>query len=432
MVQIFNTANNNLDKIKSVIHQLGAEAITDVIRDVKEIITSVKKEGDKAILAYTNKFDHTNAFSISELKVSTQGIEEAYNRCSEDLVTSLEIAAKRIESYHKKQLPQNFDLVDEIGVRLGNIWQPIQNIGLYVPGGKASYPSTVLMNSIPARVAGVKNMVMVVPAPYGKLSDAVLAAAKICGITEIYKIGGAQAIAALALGGNSIPIVDKIVGPGNAYVAAAKRELSNIVGIDMIAGPSEILVVADKSINPSWIAADLLSQAEHDENAQAILITNDASYANHVINEVEQHLSALGRIDIAKKSWTNKSVIIIDNDFKNTANLINYIAPEHLELASDEAQSLLPEIYNAGAIFLGNYTPEAIGDYIAGPSHVLPTSGTARFASGLSVYDFLRRISLISCDKESFLHLAEHTACLADAEGLEAHALSVRIRTNKL
>lgn len=345
------------------------------------------------------------------------------------MIRGLELAANRIASYHQKQLPQSFDYIDEIGVRLGNIWKPIKVAGLYVPGGTANYPSSVLMNAIPAKIAGVKELVMTTPAPHGKINPAVLAAARIAGVTEIYKIGGAQAIAAMALGGNSVPNVDKIVGPGNAYVAAAKRELSNIIGIDMIAGPSEILVVADKNTNPRWIAADLLSQAEHDENAQAILITNEESYARLVITAVEEHLTILPRADIARKSWNNKGVVIVDANFTHTTDLINYIAPEHLELAIDNAEEMANMVINAGAIFLGRYAPEAIGDYMAGPSHVLPTSGTARFSSGLSVYDFLKRTSLIGCSLEAFMNLAPAAACLADSEGLQAHALSLRIRS---
>jgi histidinol dehydrogenase len=428
VVKFFNTKTSGLGIIKEVVHGLGISAISEAIPAVRNIISDVKKNGDAAIVKYTNQFDHINASGIAELKVTTSEIETAIKSCPQELLQALEFAAKRIEAYHVKQMPVSFDDIDEQGVRLGNIWKPIKVAGLYVPGGTASYPSSVLMNAVPARVAGVKELVMVTPAPGGNLNPAVLAAAKIAGVTEIYKIGGAQAIAALALGGNSVPTVDKIVGPGNAYVAAAKRELSNIVGIDMIAGPSEILVVADNKTYPHWIAADLLSQAEHDENAQSILITDDEAYANAVIDAVEQHLSLISRADIARRSWENKGVVIVDEGFKNLLELINYIAPEHLELAVDNASEVAAQVTNAGAIFLGRYTPEAIGDYTAGPSHVLPTSGTARFASGLSVYDFLKRISLIGCTQEAFTRLAGATATLADSEGLGAHALSIRIR----
>ncbi len=428
MAKFFNTKTSGLAIIKEVVHELGISAISDAIPAVHSIISDVKQNGDAAIVRYTNQFDHVNVTSLAQLKVSEDEIENAVKACSKELLDSLEFAAERISAYHTKPMPQSFDYIDEQGVQLGNIWKPIKVAGLYVPGGTASYPSSVLMNAIPAKVAGVKEMVMVTPAPHGKLNPAVLAAAKIAGVTEIYKIGGAQAIAAMALGGNSIPIVDKIVGPGNAYVAAAKRELSNIVGIDMIAGPSEILVVSDNKTNPSWIAADLLSQAEHDENAQSILITDDEAYAHKVIAAVDEHLKTLPRAEIAHKSWKNKGVVVVDEGFRNMLELINYIAPEHLELALDNAAEIAAQVYNAGAIFLGRYTPEAVGDYTAGPSHVLPTSGTARFASGLSVYDFLKRVSLIGCTQEAFNRLAQATACLADSEGLGAHALSVKIR----
>lgn len=428
MAQLFNTKSSSLGIIKEMVHGLGISAISDALKVVPSIIRDVKANGDAAIVKYTNEFDHANVASIAQLKVTADEIEKAVKSCHKELLDSLEFSAKRIWDYHTKQMPQSFDYVDGQGVQLGNIWKPIKVAGLYVPGGTASYPSSVLMNAIPAKVAGVESMVMVTPAPYGKLNPAVLAAAKIAGVAEIYKVGGAQAIAALAIDGNSMPIVDKIVGPGNAYVAAAKRELSNIVGIDMIAGPSEILVVADSKTDPKWIAADLLSQAEHDENAQSILITDNEAYAAHVAMAVEEHLKTLPRAEIARKSWENKGVIVVDDGFKNMLELINYIAPEHLELAIDNASEVAAQVQNAGAIFLGRYTPEAIGDYTAGPSHVLPTSGTARFASGLSVFDFLRRISLIGCSQEAFNRLAPATACLADSEGLGAHALSIRIR----
>ncbi len=428
MVKVFNTKSTKLDVIMDVVHTLGTTAITNATASVRSIISDVKENGDAAIIKYTNQFDRLNIKSIEELKVTEQEINAAFNSCSKDLIAALEFAAKRIEAYHIKQMPADFDYIDDDGVRLGNLWKPLRIAGLYVPGGTATYPSSVLMNAIPARVAGVKELIMVTPTPDNLLNPAVLAAARIAGVTEIYKIGGAQAIAALALPGNSLPVADKIVGPGNAYVAAAKRELSSVVGIDMIAGPSEILVVSDNKTSPAWIAADLLSQAEHDENAQSILITDDENYANAVIAAAEEHLATLPRAVIARKSWENKGVVIIDPGFSNAIRLINHIAPEHLELAVDNAEEMAKEVTNAGAIFLGRYTPEAIGDYTAGPSHVLPTSGTARFASGLSVYDFLKRVSLIECTQASFLRLATHTANLADSEGLGAHALSVRVR----
>lgn len=430
MVKFFNVKSSGVAIVKEVVHGLGINAIADAVPAVRNIISDVKNNGDAAIIKYTAMFDRIDANSIQELKATQNEIDEAYNNCSKELISSLELAASRIEAYHKKQMPDDIDYIDEMGIRLGNLWKPIKVAGLYVPGGTASYPSSVLMNAIPAKVAGVEEMVMTTPVPGGKFNPAVLCAAHIAGIKHIYKIGGAQAIAAMALNGNSIPNVDKIVGPGNAYVAAAKRELSNIVGIDMIAGPSEILVVADKNTNPEWIAADLLSQAEHDENAQSILITNEESYAKEVVAAVEKILNTLPRAAIARPSWENKGTVIVDEGFANTIELINYISPEHLELAVDHANDMVKDVRNAGAIFLGRYTPEAIGDYTAGPSHVLPTSGTARFSSGLSVYDFMKRVSLIECTEDSFVKISEKTACLADAEGLSAHALSVRIRNN--
>jgi len=421
---------SGLAGINKIIHEIEVNISFEVSGKAVEIVNDVIKNGDVAILKYTNKFDHLNATTIEQLKVTEDEIETAVKACSAELIASLELAAGRIEAYHRKQLPASFDYIDEAGVRLGNIWNPIRSAGLYVPGGTASYPSSVLMNAIPAKVAGVKELLITTPTPHGKLNPAVLAAAKIAGVTEIYKIGGAQAIAAMALHGNSLPNVDKIVGPGNSYVAAAKAHLAGFgyVGIDMIAGPSEILVVADSKTPAAWIAADLLSQAEHDENAQSIVITDDEAYARAVIAAVEDHLRILPRGEIARKSWEKMGVVIVDEDFANTVALINSIAPEHLELAIDNAEEIAGQVTNAGAIFLGRYTPEAIGDYMAGPSHVLPTSGTARFSSGLSVFDFLKRTSLIGCSEAAFNTLAAPTALLAESEGLGAHALSVNIR----
>ena len=411
-----------------------AEMNSYVINIAKEICEDVIKRGDESIIEYTNKFDRVSIKSIDQIKVTKQEIEDAYKQVDSEIIDALENAAKRIELYHKKQMPIDIDYMDDIGVRLGNIWKPIKNVGIYVPGGTASYPSSVLMNAVPAKVAGVDNIIMVVPAPDGKISPTVLVAAKIAGVEKIYKIGGAQAIAALAVGTDSIAKVDLIVGPGNAYVAAAKRYFSGYVGIDMIAGPSEILIVSDNKNDPRWIAADLLSQAEHDVNARSILITDDEAYANLVANAVEEILNDLDRKEIARTSWENNgSIIVVSNLDNDTIALIDAIAPEHLELAleDDAAQKLVNSLNNAGAVFIGRYTPEAIGDYIAGPSHVLPTASTARFSSGLSVYDFLKRISLIGCSKESFSKLAHFTSVLAEEEGLGAHALSVRIRNNE-
>jgi len=345
-----------------------------------------------------------------------------------ETVAALRLAAGRIESFHRRQLPQAIDYVDALGVRLANRWRPISAAGLYVPGGTAAYPSSVLMNAIPAKVAGVERLVMTVPARGGVVNPLVLAAAELVGIDEIYRVGGAQAIAALAFGTATIAPVDKIIGPGNAYVAAAKRRVFGRVGIDMIAGPSEILVVADRHNDPQWIAADLVSQAEHDSAAQAILVTDDAAFAAEVEAAVECHLARLPRAQIARASWQAHGAILLVADWEQAVALIDRIAPEHLELALEEADALAERVNHAGAIFLGRHTPEAIGDYIAGPNHVLPTARSARFASGLGVLDFLKRSSLVRCEPASLAALAPAAIRLADAEGLEAHALSLSIR----
>ena len=408
-----------------------AEMSEAVINSVGEIIKNVKERGDQALVEYTNKFDNAGVDSIEQLIVKKEEIESAYDSCDKGVIESLELAAKRIHDYHARQMPEDFIYNDDAGVRLGNIWKAIKNVAIYVPGGLASYPSSVLMNAIPARVAGSENITMLVPAPNGTLNPAVLAAAKIANIDVIYKVGGAQAIAAVANGTETVDAVDKIVGPGNAYVAAAKKYFYGNVGIDMIAGPSEILVVADNKNDPNIIAMDLLSQAEHDKNARSVLITDDEEFAKAVSISVENNLKKLTRGDIAKESWRdNGAIIVLDDLGKEAVEIIDFIAPEHLELAlgDDFAQNLAEKASNAGAIFMGRYTPEAIGDYTAGPSHVLPTAGTARFSSGLSVYDFLKRVSLISCNKESFGELAQPTEILAENEGLEAHALSVSLR----
>ena len=394
---------------------------------VAQIIARVRAEGDKALLSYTTQFDRFPA-DKDNIKVTAQEIANALSLCSPELMTSLKIAAARIRDYSQRQMPQDLDYTDDKGVRLGHRWNAIGAVGLYVPGGTASYPSSVLMNAIPAKVAGVDRLVMVVPSPEGKLNPALLAAAHVAGIEEIYKIGGAQAVAALAYGTASIVPVDKIVGPGNAYVAEAKRQVFGKVGIDMIAGPSEILVIADGKNNPKWIAADLLSQAEHDVLAQSVLITDDAAFAEQVCGEVQKILSTLPRTNIASESWENYGGVIVVRNLEEACTISNTIAPEHLELAVENPDALLPLIAHAGAVFLGRHTPEAIGDYVAGPSHVLPTSGTARFSSGLSVFDFLKRTSLIGCTAESLKEISDYAEVLATTEGLDAHGLSVTVR----
>jgi len=410
---------------------LSQNALSPEIKlTVSEIISNIIKKGDTALLEYTKKFDGSE-FRDSALHVSGQEIETAFSSCDEAVLDALKTAAKRIENYHYQQVPEDNIFRDNTGVRLGWKWSPIESVGIYVPGGLAAYPSSVLMNSIPARIAGVERIIMTVPSKNGEVSPIVLAAAKIAGVEEIYKIGGAQAIAALAYGTKTIPTVDKIVGPGNAYVAEAKRQVFGKVGIDMIAGPSEIVVISDKHSNPKWIAADLLSQAEHDVDARSILITDDKNFAAEVISETERTLANLSREKIARESWEKRGIVITVPDIDEAIKISNQIAPEHLELSVNEPDRLLKRIKSAGAIFIGRYTPEAIGDYIAGPSHVLPTSGTAKFSSGLSVFDFLKRSSVISCDRESFLSLSEKASLLAKKEGLDAHALSITIRTAK-
>ncbi len=408
------------------------EVDDDVDAVVAEIIAAVRARGDAALLEYTRRFDRLALSNGADLRVGADEIEAARSRCPNQAVAALELAAGRIEAFHRRQMPETLDYTDGDGIRLGARWRPLASAGLYVPGGTASYPSTVLMNAVPARVAGVGRLVMAVPAPDGVLNPLVLAAAEIAGISEIYRIGGAQAVAALAFGTETIRPVDKIVGPGNVYVTAAKRRVFGAVGIDMIAGPSEILVVADADNDAAWIAADLLSQAEHDASAQAILITDDGDFADAVIAEVETHLATMPRAAIARRSWDSHGAVIVMETLDDAAGLVDRLAPEHVELAVADPDRLAAGIANAGAIFLGRYTPEAIGDYVAGPSHVLPTSGSARFCSGLGVTDFLKRTSVMGCDAAALAAIGPAAVTLAEAEGLDAHALSVALRLKSL
>ena len=409
--------------------EVKRDAEAEVDAAVAEILAEVRKRGDEALAAYTRRFDRFEV-TPENFRVTEAEVEAALAACKPATLEALDTAKARLEDYHARQLPEDLDYTDETGVRLGHRWTAVAAAGLYVPGGTAAYPSSVLMNAVPARVAGVKRIAMTVPAPDGELNPLVLAAARICGITEIYRLGGAQAIAALAYGTETIPPVDKITGPGNAYVAAAKRQVFGQVGIDMIAGPSEILVVADAANDPAWIAADLLSQAEHDPTAQAILLTDDSDFAEAVETAIEGHLQSLPRSEIASTSWRDHGAAILLESLDQAGPLIDRIAPEHLELAVADPDALLPTFSNAGAIFLGRHTPEVIGDYLAGPNHVLPTGRSARFSSGLSVLDFLKRSSLIACGAESLSVLGPAAIALARAEGLDAHALSVAIRTN--
>lgn len=415
-----------LAKLAAIL-DIKIETSEAVNKTVLDILDAVKQRGDEAVVEYTNRFDRVNV-TAKDLRVPKATIEEAYKQCGKPEREALELAAKRIASYHERQMPEDFEYIDDVGVTLGNRWKPVKRAGLYVPGGLASYPSSVLMNAVPAKVAGVEKLVMVVPAPDGVLNPLVLTAAKIAGVDEIYRVGGAQAVGALAYGTDTIPKVDKIVGPGNAYVAAAKRHVFGEVGIDMIAGPSEILVVADNKNNPDWIAADLLSQAEHDKEARSILIADDVDYAKRVVEAVEKTLADLPRKEIASASWEKNGLVITVKQLDDVIAIIDAIAPEHLELAIDNPDAMAKKIRNAGAIFLGRLTPEAVGDYTAGPSHVLPTAGTAKFSSGLSVFDFLKRISVIGCSEKGFAALCDATSLLASSEGLDAHALSVTRR----
>jgi len=406
------------------------EADSDIHDAVAGIIADIRGRGDDALLAFTAKYDGLAVGSVAELALSADMLQAALDALDDDLGQSLELAAARIQAFHEKQRPNGFAYTDEAGVELAMRHTAVDAVGLYVPGGKAAYPSSVLMNAIPAMVAGVKRRVMVVPARDGDVNELVLAAAALAGVTEVWRIGGAQAVAALAYGTQTIAPVDKIVGPGNAFVAAAKRQVFGQVGIDSIAGPSEILVVADAHNDPAWIAADLLSQAEHDEAAQSILITDDAAFADAVDKAVRTMLPTLDRAAVAGQSWQDNGAIITVPHMDEMPAIADRIAAEHLELALDNAEEWAEKITHAGAIFLGRYTPEAIGDYVAGPNHVLPTARTARFSSGLGVADFMKRTTMVSCDASSFAKIAPAGVALADAEGLGAHALSMRIRMN--
>ena len=430
MVQTLDTRDDGFEAAFAGLLAAKRETDADVDDAVAAIIDDVRQRGDAALVDYTNCFDRVT-LAPAELRLSPQEIADTAAKASAETVAALKLAAERIDSFHRRQLPQSIDYIDATGVRLGMEWRPLASAGLYVPGGTAAYPSSVLMNAIPAKVAGVERLVMVVPAPDGRLNPLVMAAAGLCGIDEIYRIGGAQAVAALAYGTATIAPVDKIVGPGNAYVAAAKRRVFGRVGIDMIAGPSEILVVADNRNDPSWIAADLLSQAEHDVSAQAILVTDDAAFGALVETAIAGHLATLPRASIARQSWDDNGAIIVVRDWDEAVALVDRVAPEHLELAIDEPEQLAKRIRHAGAMFLGRYAPEAIGDYIAGPNHVLPTARSARFASGLSVFDFLKRTTFVGCDAAGLAALAPAAIRLAEAEGLDAHALSLSIRLNR-
>ena len=426
---LFENEKDFSKKFEKLLEKRGSYD-SDINDIVEKILTNIKNKSDKALLEYTKKYDNNRVKSFNDLVVKNDEIESAYLKIDKKIIKSLKHSIKRIKSYHQKQLPKNDIYKDKHGILLGGIWNPIDSVCLYVPGGKAAYPSSLIMNAVPAIVSGVKRIVMTVPAINGVVNDLVLACAKLLGIKEIYKIGGAQAIGALAFGTKNIEKVDKIVGPGNAYVATAKKKVFGNVGIDMIAGPSEILVIADNKNNPNHIAIDLLSQAEHDELAQSILITNDHKFATEVNKSVDYFLKEIERKEIAKKSWKKFGAIVVCKNLKSCINYSNKIAPEHLEIAVEGSKKYLKYIKNAGAIFLGRYTPEAIGDYIAGPNHVLPTDRTAKFSSGLNVLDFFKRTSIVSCNKKNINEIGKDAIVLANEEGLQAHALSIECRLN--
>ncbi|NKC22515.1 histidinol dehydrogenase [Ochrobactrum oryzae] len=405
------------------------EASEDVDRAAREIVDRVRREGDSALIDYSRRFDRID-LDKTGLAVTEAEIDAAFEAAPASTVEALKLARERIEKHHARQLPKDDRYTDALGVELGSRWTAIEAVGLYVPGGTASYPSSVLMNAVPAKVAGVERIVMVVPAPDGVLNPLVLVAARLAGVSEIYRVGGAQAVAALAYGTETIRPVAKIVGPGNAYVAAAKRIVFGTVGIDMIAGPSEVLVIADKDNNPDWIAADLLAQAEHDTAAQSILMTNDETLAQAVEEAVERQLRNLPRAQTAAASWRDFGAVILVEDFEAAIPLANRIAAEHLEIATADPEALLPKIRNAGSIFIGGYTPEVIGDYVGGCNHVLPTARSARFSSGLSVLDYMKRTSLLKLGPDQLRVLGPAAIEIARAEGLDAHAQSVAIRLN--
>jgi histidinol dehydrogenase len=427
-IRLDRRAGDFADKFRTFL-ATKREAAADVEEAVRAIIADVVAHGDRALIELTRKFDRVDLDRIG-LRVTADEIDQATAACDRKALDALKLAHDRIEVVHRRQLPKDERFTDALGVELGSRWTAVEAVGLYVPGGTAAYPSSVLMNAVPAKVAGVPRLVMVVPAPDGKLVPLVLAAAKLAGVDEIYRVGGAQAVAALAYGTQTIAPVAKIVGPGNSYVAAAKRLVFGKVGIDMIAGPSEVLILADRTGHPDWIAGDLLAQAEHDASAQAILITDDAALADAVEQAVAAQLKTLPRVAIAGASWRDFGAIILVGSLDEAVPLVDAIAPEHLEIESADAERLAGRIRNAGAIFLGAHTPEAIGDYVGGSNHVLPTARSARFSSGLGVLDFMKRTSILKCGPDQLRALGPAAIALGEAEGLDAHARSVAMRLN--
>ena len=430
MVFRLDKTNTDFDAAFARLLTMKREQDEDVNLAVGDIINEVRERGDAALCDYTKRFDR-NGMTPDMLRVSPEEIDRAEADCPHETLQALDVATKRIADFHARQKPQDERFTDAQGVELGHRWTAVSAAGIYVPGGLANYPSSVLMNALPAKVAGVDRLVMVVPMPEGKVNPLVLAAAKRAGVNEIYKVGGAQAVAALTFGTESIQRVDKVVGPGNSFVTEAKKQLYGYVGIDSIAGPSEILVIADKHNNPKWVAMDLLSQAEHDEEARAILISNSKDFIIKVNRYLLNFLKSINRTKIATKSIKKNGLAILIKDINYAHCIANYIAPEHLEIMTKNKKFLAKKIINAGAIFMGEYTPEAFGDYIAGPSHVLPTSGNARFDSGLSVLDFLKRTSYIEANKTGLKNTLHSIETLGNSEGLDAHVKSAKIRFSK-
>ena len=429
MIRKLSSKSKNFDSELSSLLSFDNDSNDEIYEVVKKIISDVQTRGDQALISLTAKLDSLDVSSMAELTISKERLKKSFDNLSNDQKNALKTAADRIKSYHQKQISKTWTYTEKDGTVLGQKITPLDRVGLYVPGGKAAYPSSVLMNSIPARVAGVEELIMVVPTPNGICNDLVLAAAYIAEVDSVFTIGGAQAIAALAYGTESIPKVDKIVGPGNIFVATAKRQVFGSVGIDMIAGPSEILVICDGSTDPDWIAMDLFSQAEHDEDAQSILLCPDKDFISQVENSIKKLLPTMKRVNIISKALKNRGALILTKDINEAIEISNRIAPEHLELSVEEPESLLDDIKHAGAIFMGKFSSEALGDYCAGPNHVLPTAGTSRFSSPLGVYDFQKKSSIIMASPEGANTLGQIAATIADGESLEAHARSALFRT---
>lgn len=423
-----DSSANDFDQALRELTQWQASVNAEVESRVAAIIADVRSRGDVALLEYTAQFDRYSLDDARALEIPAERLVAAHAAIDAAQREALEYAAQRIRSFHEHQVQQSWEYTDEVGNRLGQKVTPLERVGIYVPGGKASYPSSVLMNAIPAKVAGVQEVVMVVPAPDGELNDMVLAAAQIAGVDRVFTLGGAQAVAALAYGTSTVPAVDKIVGPGNLYVATAKRQVFGQVGIDMVAGPSEILVISDGTADPDWVAMDLFSQAEHDENAQAILLCPDAQYLDRVEASIDKLLPTLERAEIVTASLSARGALVLTRDLDEAVTISNRLAPEHLELSMSDADQWVAKITHAGAIFVGRYTSEALGDYCAGPNHVLPTSGSARFSSPLGVYDFQKRSSVIDCSEQGVQVLGQVASVLARGESLQAHARSAELR----